>query len=666
MSSNFLSSITASLAGPHVRSALILAAIGLTACSDREIPTQVAKEEPAPAIPAPPVPPPAPAVTVMLDASLLRDVGLRRFSAGDQYSLAFDSTGSAPVANTVVQLTDTSIIAIDTAGVLHAKRNGNVWLTWPRAESTDSALVTVSDPVTNTESYTVPTAPQRTVDMRYPAASRGRVGAGKQWRVEAGQDLQAALNSAQPGDEVVLAQGATFTGNYTLPLKAGASTEWVVLRAEVVPVAAGTRITPTLATNVAKIVTPNQNPAIKTAPGARRWRLVGFEIGHKQGAIYNYGIVVLGAGNESSVNDMPSEIILDRMYVHGSTTDGTSRCVAFNGRSLAVVSSWLDECHAKGQDAQGVCGWGGPGPFLIENNYIAASGQAIMFGGADPVVTNVSPSDITIRRNHFFKPMSWARGRWTVKATFELKHARRVLFEQNVLENHWADAQEGYAMLFQAVSQYERAPWTTIEDVMVRNNIIRNSTSGAVLLARYSNLIITPTSRVSFVNNMWENVGIDPVSNAKGTFFLLLGALRDVTLANNSVTLDSARQAARGIYFDGFGGTRTTIMNNLLAKSTYGVAGSGIGSGTIALAAYAIGSVFSGNVVPSVQASTYPVNNFFPSGDPLLTRSSSNYTESCGQVQTWLSTLQFGVQVGAVCGDLEQTRLAVVADGITP
>ena len=29
-------------------------------------------------------------------------------------------------------------------------------------------------------------------------------------------------------------------------------------------------------------------------------------------------------------------------------------------------------------------GWNGPGPFLIENNYLEAAGENIMFGGNDP------------------------------------------------------------------------------------------------------------------------------------------------------------------------------------------------------------------------------------------------------------------------------------------
>ena len=41
--------------------------------------------------------------------------------------------------------------------------------------------------------------------------------------VNAGGDLQAAINNAQPGDTILLQAGATFTGNFILPNKGGSS-----------------------------------------------------------------------------------------------------------------------------------------------------------------------------------------------------------------------------------------------------------------------------------------------------------------------------------------------------------------------------------------------------------------------------------------------------------
>ena len=47
-------------------------------------------------------------------------------------------------------------------------------------------------------------------------------GEGATFTVNAGDDLQAALDAAQAGDVIFLAPGATFTGNFVLRAKPGA------------------------------------------------------------------------------------------------------------------------------------------------------------------------------------------------------------------------------------------------------------------------------------------------------------------------------------------------------------------------------------------------------------------------------------------------------------
>ena len=126
------------------------------------------------------------------------------------------------------------------------------------------------------------------------------------------------------------------------------------------------------------------------------------------------------------------------------------RCVALNSASSAVIDSYLSEAHVVGFDSQAICGVNGPGPFKIVNNYLEGSGENIMFGGADPAIRDLVPSDIEFRGNYCFKPLSWKIGHpsyagipWAVKNLFELKNARRVLIEGNVFENNWVHAQNG-------------------------------------------------------------------------------------------------------------------------------------------------------------------------------------------------------------------------------
>lgn len=53
---------------------------------------------------------------------------------------------------------------------------------------------------------------------------------GRQWVLKPGDNLQAALEQAQPGDTIVLPTEVSFTGNFVLPTKVGASQGLVLIR----------------------------------------------------------------------------------------------------------------------------------------------------------------------------------------------------------------------------------------------------------------------------------------------------------------------------------------------------------------------------------------------------------------------------------------------------
>src|SRR5262245_56228174 len=73
----------------------------------------------------------------------------------------------------------------------------------------------------------------------------------KSVRVAAGADLQAAINSAASGTELVLDAGATYTGNFTLPLK-GTSSSYVIIRSSA-PDNACARVTPSDKASLARV-----------------------------------------------------------------------------------------------------------------------------------------------------------------------------------------------------------------------------------------------------------------------------------------------------------------------------------------------------------------------------------------------------------------------------
>src|SRR5262245_39795421 len=84
--------------------------------------------------------------------------------------------------------------------------------------------------------------------------------------VAAGGDLQAALNTARPGDTVVLEANAEFVGNFVLPVKSGDA--WITIRSSSPDSAlppAGYRITPADAALLARLRSPGSEPALRTA-----------------------------------------------------------------------------------------------------------------------------------------------------------------------------------------------------------------------------------------------------------------------------------------------------------------------------------------------------------------------------------------------------------------
>src|SRR5690606_18048299 len=82
--------------------------------------------------------------------------------------------------------------------------------------------------------------------------------------VNAGGDLQAAIDAARPGDTILLQAGATFVGNFVLRAK-GSSTSYITIRSSAADSALpgpGVRMTPAYASQLPKLRSPNTAPAL--------------------------------------------------------------------------------------------------------------------------------------------------------------------------------------------------------------------------------------------------------------------------------------------------------------------------------------------------------------------------------------------------------------------
>jgi hypothetical protein len=450
-----------------------------------------------------------------------------------------------------------------------------------------------------------PELPRATVD------TTGAPPSGRTVAVRAGQDFQAALNAAKLGDVITLQAGATFTGPFTLPNKPGPG--WIIVRtsagdSELPP--AGTRVDPSYARVMPKLVAAAGSVLI-TGRAAHHYRFVGIEIGPAPG-VFLYNVVQLG-GRETSVEELASHIIFERCYLHGDPKKGARRGIAMNSRDTAVIDSYLSDFKEVGADSQAIDGWGGAGPFKIVNNYLEGAGENVMFGGADPFIPNLVPSDIEIRGNHFAKTLSWKVGHpdyegipWTVKNLLELKNARRVLIEGNLFERSWAHAQTGFAILFTVRDQDGWAPWTVIEDVTFKNNVVRDAGAGIVILGRDDIHPSQQAKRLRIENNLFAGIG-GPAWGGEGTLFKLLRGASDLTIAHNT-----GLQTGSILMAEGEPHIRFVFRDNVVLHNQYGMTGTGTGPGMQTLSTYFPGAVVRKNVIVGGKAILYPTDNFFP------------------------------------------------------
>jgi hypothetical protein len=461
------------------------------------------------------------------------------------------------------------------------------------------------------ERPTLPASPSRNaaapeLPREYLATGMPAV-TGRSIRVPAGSNLQAAVEAAELGDELVLDAGATYTGTLTLPKKAGSG--WLIIRSSGSLPAEGVRVTPADAPRLARLVaTRASERVIQTEPGAHHYRLIGLEITAQAGATQGGTLVELGDGSapQTTVASQPHHLVLDRVYIHGTPTLSFQRCVALQSASTAIIDSWLSECHGKGFDSQAIGGWNGTGPYKIVNNHLAGAGENVMFGGADPKIPGAVPSDIEIRRNHFVKPLAW-QGVWSVKNLLEFKLGRRVLIEGNVFENSWADAQTGFAIKMKSVNQSGGAPWSETSDITFRYNIVRNTAHGAGIAANPEAHPAVPTTRVLFEHNIFDRIGTDADGFGGGRLFQI-GGVDDLTIAHNTAI---SRHSAL-LLLNAGPSHRLTVTNNIFSATPEGVTADGGGSGLLALDARAPHWVFAGNILAGVNASRYPTGNSYP------------------------------------------------------
>lgn len=386
------------------------------------------------------------------------------------------------------------------------------------ASHTQSASLTLTVTSSNNLNYSGYDGPAQLPLVYLQTSMADTPAPGSTITVNAGGNLQSALDSAACGDTILLQAGAVFSGLFKLPAKTCDDQHWIIVRTSspdsALP-AEGTRINPCYA-GVASLperpaftcpavknvmaqllfTGPGISGPIEIEPGANHYRLVGLEITRALPKEKLWDLVSPDLSNVSDADFQASNLIFDRLWVHGTATDETKGGVHLTGvTSAAVIDSYFTDFHCISvwgscTDSQAVNGGEGSmpgGPYKINNNFLEAAGQSIMFGGGPATST---PADIEIRFNHLFKPAFWQPGApnfvggytgnaFVVKNNLEFKNAQRVLVEGNILEHSWAGfTQHGFSVVLTPANQGGHCPDCRVTDITFRYNEITSVGGG--------------------------------------------------------------------------------------------------------------------------------------------------------------------------------------------
>ena len=196
--------------------------------------------------------------------------------------------------------------------------------------------------------------------------------------------------------------------------------------------------------------------------------------------------------------------------------------------------------------------------------------------------------------------------KWVVKNTLELKNARRMTVDGNLIENCWSAGQYGYAIVLTPRNS-GAAPWTRVQDITFTNNVVRH-VAGVLNLAGFDDSDPTErTERITFRNNLFYDVNNSTYGTNAKALLVGDGAANLVFDRNTIVQTNSSVLYAYGAAMPGL-----VYTNNISLHHRYGIMGDGATTGKPTLTKFFPGAVVQCNVLAGGSAKLYPTPNAFP------------------------------------------------------
>lgn len=391
---------------------------------------------------------------------------------------------------------------------------------------------------------------------------------------------------------VELAASGVYVEQVALPSH---SFNWMMLRTQSVTTTKGTRITPATATSqsFATIKAPDNSYGVYPQVGAGRWILESFTVTANTSAADTHPLVSLV--NEvdnmsSSLAQISYKMAARHLYVVGVGSDaygtnGRRAGITTGANECEISDCWIAKINyaalAYAGQSQTFNAISGLGKLRIENNFVWGASEPMAWGGANQTIPTrndqICYSDIIVRGNHFYRTPA-VIGVQASENGIEFKIGRRILIENNILENGWPTTQHGAALVFwSAEAEDGGTAWASTSDVTVRNNWFKNYAQCAVIKAQY-NSSLTRAVRVKLSNNLWTgmggtiatSVGDGVSSNYTARLFDLDNDVHDVSIENNTMINTGGYLIVTSgtVSVDGHF-TRLDFRNNLFGQTTY-------------------------------------------------------------------------------------------------
>lgn len=240
----------------------------------------------------------------------------------------------------------------------------------------------------------------------------------------------------------------------------------------------------------------------------------------------------------TTLSAYPDKISIQQCLFDGNTNN-VQRAIIGAARRIAVFDNYATNLGQLSGDCQFFNSTNGPGPYRIVNNYLDCGGPSenIMFGGSSLVGTDDTflPQDIEVRGNVLTKPLTGYGGNGGPhKNHFEIKYARRWLFEGNICKVHNRGGQDRSIVIKLTAQGSGGSPEVQTTHGLIRFNDISDSPGG-----------IGISGEEDFPPGTWRTNGIEVYGNlvhdlnatggsSGGVAFRLAGLLLNIDAHHNT------------------------------------------------------------------------------------------------------------------------------------